>query len=134
MSSFCLLNCELLRDNLEIPPYDYRRASFDQPEPLIGHGNYAIATLELIFNSAIRRQLHSEFVFRFGLLEYRSLRTVHRLGQWAHFRDFNSIERSARQGIGCNTQSTVMHAGAGHGIKSPYRKPIFESERFQDHQ
>ena len=36
MSSFCLLNCELFRDNLEIPPHDYRRPSFDQPESMIG--------------------------------------------------------------------------------------------------
>src|SRR5215510_16453568 len=45
ISSFCLLNGELFRDNLKIPPHNYRRLPLDQAETMFGDGHYAIATL-----------------------------------------------------------------------------------------
>ena len=66
-------------------------------KPSISHGNDAIAALELIFNSAVRRDFHLKLPLRLGLFEYRALWTVDRSRQRAHLGDLNSIERRARQ-------------------------------------
>src|SRR3954463_7092521 len=97
MSSFCLLSCELFRDNLEIPPHDYRRFPFDEAKTIAGHRNYAIATLKLIFNSGVCRNLHLNLALRLCLLEYRAFRTKDGSRQWADLCNLDSVEGRARE-------------------------------------